>query len=293
MTPATQQRQLPGGRTSAVVPKGTSPTEAARAAKEATTNPKAPSAQGGKGGKGGKTAAAMGDYDAAPPAGAAGGDASDVQVIPGFGELVQGEDPEWDAAMAKAMKDVKDKHMPENITTTTDERGRAMMPGGQGSLVNKFRAVFSRDRRPDAPTGTVSDEEKQKREEYMSESQRVAEAMRHGGRPRDSSGRFAASITTTTHGAVQVRGANGQIREVVRAPYRAEKGQVASNIEAPIAATPEKLTEAVDKRLKAYGESLFQDRAGLTPRRLAAMRLAFALDRKDRGWEIPDWGLTL
>lgn len=290
---AATQRQLPGGRTSATVPKGTSPTEAARAAREATTNPKAPSAQGGKGGKGGKTAAAIGDYDTAPPAGAAGGDASDVQVIPGFGELVPGEDPEWDAAMAKAMKEVKDKHMPANITAPTDERGRAMMPGGEGSLVNKFRAVFSRDQRPDIPLTNLPAGEQDKRAEYMVESQRVAEAMRAGGRPRDSSGRFAKSITITTHGAVQVRGADGRIREVIRSPYRAEKGRVAGNIETPIASSPAKLTEAVDKRLKAYGESLFQDRAGLTPRRLAAMRLAFALDRKDRGWEIPDWGLVL
>lgn len=291
---ASKQRQLPGGRTSVVVKPGTTPQEAIEAARRSETMTKAPGAVKGKG-KAGSTAAAVGDdYDTllAQPGEAGGGRyvGDGPAAANAAADAAAGAAPDMKSAQAEVLA----KYTPEKLKAGTDADGRAMMPKGGNDLVSKFRAVFARDVRPDAPLGGYEPAEQSKRDEYMAESQRVAEAMRGAGKLRDSRGRFAKALTITTHGAVQLRGADGTIRETVRAPYRAAKtGRVQGNIETPITTSADQLTEAVDKRLQAYGGSLFQDRAGLSPRRLAAMRIAFALDRKERGWPIPDWGLTL
>jgi hypothetical protein len=171
---------------------------------------------------------------------------------------------------------------------------KARVPKGPGNLIDKFRAVFAKDSHPDTLMDDTTKGEQESRNAYMEESQRVAETTRASGRPRTSTGQWASRVTVTTHGAVQLRGKGGQIRETLRAPYReGASGLIRGNIEPPMTRDTSRLREVVDGRLERMGTSLFQDRAALSPRRLAAMRIAFALDRKERGWPVPDWGLTL
>lgn len=172
------------------------------------------------------------------------------------------------------LKDKRKRRGPESGDGDTEAGGR---------LVARLRGVFARDSRPDVPLDEAGRAEQGRRSAYLKESEAVARAAGEKKRPKSH------RVIVTKNGAVQVRDRKGRIKKSLRPAYRGEAGTFEHNIERPMTKDPANLRKTVDDRLERYGRSLFQDRAGLSPARLKALREAFKQDREARGWAVPEW----